>query len=430
MHIRKRRGGALLLLASMLLALTAGVSAADAEPAEDTLEARVAQFMEENYLNEQNFSMSYYNTVTGESYAFEDTHMMVAASTYKLPLNLYYYQQELAGEIAPDALIAGVYRLSDCHYQSLVWSNNEISEAMLYQIGSFQEYKQTMRTFTDMTDDEIDPRYYSGNLYCTRMMMDALKYLYDHAADYEEMLSYMKEASPQNGYFRKYVTECEVAHKYGSFEGAENDTGIIYAGQPFLLAVYTQDVAGEEICAKAARLMKDYTDEQYAIQLEQERLETERCERAERLEAYRAAQEESQEGAEEREALRTEQREAVKARLLAAEAERLAEELERLRPDAAAYAQFRERIGAIECEARKRAADLEESTQMKLHRMVEQFHQQYTQLMSTFNATATHVNSELRKVEVTLTQLPRALDCNESELKELASALEQHQEKR
>ena len=326
LHIRKRRGGALLLLASMLLALTAGVSAADAEPAEDTLEARVAQFMEENYLNEQNFSMSYYNTVTGESYAFEDTHMMVAASTYKLPLNLYYYQQELAGEIAPDALIAGVYRLSDSHYQSLVWSNNEISEAMLYQIGSFQEYKRTMRTFTDMTDDEIDPRYYSGNLYCTRMMMDALKYLYDHAADYEEMLSYMKEASPQNGYFRKYVTECEVAHKYGSFEGAENDTGIIYAGQPFLLAVYTQDVAGEEICAKAARLMKDYTDEQYAIQLEQERLETERCERAKRLEAYRAAQEESQEGAEEREALRTEQREAVKARLLAAEAERLAAE--------------------------------------------------------------------------------------------------------
>lgn len=326
LHIRKRRGGALLLLASMLLALTAGVSAADAEPAEDTLEARVAQFMEENYLNEQNFSMSYYNTVTGESYAFEDTHMMVAASTYKLPLNLYYYQQELAGEIAPDALIAGVYTLSDCHYQSLVWSNNEISEAMLYQIGSFQEYKRTMRTFTDMTDDEIDPRYYSGNLYCTRMMMDALKYLYDHAADYEEMLSYMKEASPQNGYFRKYVTECEVAHKYGSFEGAENDTGIIYAGQPFLLAVYTQDVAGEEICAKAARLMKDYTDEQYAIQLEQERLETEQRERAERLEAARAAQEESQEGAEEREALRTEQREAMKARLLAAEAERLAAE--------------------------------------------------------------------------------------------------------
>lgn len=340
LHIKKRRGGALLLLASMLLALTAGVYAADAEagpePAEDSLEARVAQFMEENYLNEQNFSISYYNTVTGESYAFEDTHMMVAASTYKLPLNLYYYQQELAGEIAPDATIGGAYVLSDCHYQSLVWSNNEISEAMLYQIGSFQEYKRTMLAFTDMTDDEIDPRYYSGNLYCTRIMMDTLKYLYDHAEDYEEMLGYMKEANPQDGYFRKYVTECEVAHKYGSYEGAENDTGIIYAGQPFLLAVYTQGVAGEEICAKAARLMKDYTDEQYALQLEQERLETERRERAERLEAAKAAQEKSQDGAEEREALRTAQREAVEAKLLAAEEAAARAEAEALAAEEAA----------------------------------------------------------------------------------------------
>ena len=343
LHIRKRRGGALLLLASMLLALTAGVSAADAEPAEDTLEARVAQFMEENYLNEQNFSMSYYNTVTGESYAFEDTHMMVAASTYKLPLNLYYYQQELAGEIAPDALIAGVYRLSDCHYQSLVWSNNEISEAMLYQIGSFQEYKQTMRTFTDMTDDEIDPRYYSGNLYCTRMMMDALKYLYDHAADYEEMLSYMKEASPQNGYFRKYVTECEVAHKYGSFEGAENDVGIIYAEQPFLLAVYTYDsprTPGEEVCARAAQVLKDYTDAQHARMLAEEQAAQEEAERQEaehlaagkeqtRLEQERAeaeARAREEEAAAREEALRREDEERfAQERAAAAEAERQAE---------------------------------------------------------------------------------------------------------
>ena len=37
------------------------------------------------------------------------------------------------------------------------------------------------------------------------------------------------------------------------------------------------------------------------------------------------------------------------------EMERLRGEVEKLRPDAEAYAQFRERIGAIECEARKRA---------------------------------------------------------------------------
>ncbi|WP_455582850.1 hypothetical protein [Dysosmobacter sp.] len=110
------------------------------------------------------------------------------------------------------------------------------------------------------------------------------------------------------------------------------------------------------------------------------------------------------------------------------EAERLAAEVERLRPDAEAYAQFRERIGAIECEARKRAADLEASTQETLRQMVDQFRGRYAELMTTFDATAAHVTSELRKVEVNLTQLPRALDQNNVELNELAAVLNRGEE--
>ena len=99
-------------------------------------------------------------------------------------------------------------------------------------------------------------------------------------------------------------------------------------------------------------------------------------------------------------------------------------ELARLRPDAEAYAQFRERIGAIECEARKRAADLEEATGAQLRRSAETFRAQYDTLMSTFNAAAAHVTAELRKVEVNLTQLPRTMDRVNVELKELDKVLE------
>ena len=56
---------------------------------------------------------------------------------------------------------------------------------------------------------------------------------------------------------------------------------------------------------------------------------------------------------------------------LEAENARLKAEAESLRPDAQAYAQFRERIGAIECEARKRAADLEEATNAQLRQTVD-----------------------------------------------------------
>ena len=99
-------------------------------------------------------------------------------------------------------------------------------------------------------------------------------------------------------------------------------------------------------------------------------------------------------------------------------------EAERLRPDAEAYAQFRERIGAIECEARKRAADLELVTVQQLQQTVDFFREQYLSLMNTFESTANHVNSELRKVEVNLTQLPRAMDQSGVELNELMKRLE------
>ena len=114
---------------------------------------------------------------------------------------------------------------------------------------------------------------------------------------------------------------------------------------------------------------------------------------------------------------------------LRAEVERLTAENETLRPDAEAYAQFRERIGAIECEARKRAADLEDEANARMRQVVDQFRAQYQTLMSTFETTAAYVNGELRKVEVNLSQLPRALDRPGTELNELAARLEKAADK-
>ena len=249
-------------------------------------------FRAERNLTEDNFAVSYYDTVTGESYDWNETHMLVAASTFKLPLNLYYYEKENAGEIAPDTLITeGGATLDRCHYLSIVESNNEISHALLYRIGNFRAYKDAMRQFFTMTDDEIDPKYYQNNYYCTRMMMDTLKYLYERQDEFPELIDYMKQSHPQNGYFKAKVTEMEVAHKYGSFEGAENDVGIFYAEHPFLLAVYTQNV-GEAVVQDAARLAADYNAQQTALYKQQELQE--------KLDAFEAEKEARMQQAEQR----------------------------------------------------------------------------------------------------------------------------------
>ena len=133
--------------------------------------------------------------------------------------------------------------------------------------------------------------------------------------------------------------------------------------------------------------------------------------------------------------LRTQVQELTKAREeLSAEMARLAplekenaqlkEQVEALRPDAEAHVMLRGQVGAIECEARQRAAELEEHTAGQMHKAMDLFRQQYQILMSTFETASSHMTAELRKMEVTLAQLPRTMDQTGVELDRLASALE------
>ena len=109
---------------------------------------------------------------------------------------------------------------------------------------------------------------------------------------------------------------------------------------------------------------------------------------------------------------------------MADEIARLELEAEALRPDAEAYARFREKLGEIECDGRKRAADLEDLTAGQMLKTLNQFRSNYQELMNAFETAASFVNAELRKVEVNLTQLPRAMDKTGAELNELAATLE------
>ena len=60
-------------------------------------------------------------------------------------------------------------------------------------------------------------------------------------------------------------------------------------------------------------------------------------------------------------------------RALEQDVARLTAERDALRPDAESYARFRERLGAIECEARNRADDLEEEAAAQTRRTLEEF---------------------------------------------------------
>ena len=303
-----RRLWKIFMVCGMLGLLMAFVSATEVE-ASETLVDTMDGFREEYGLDEDNFSIAYYNTVTGESYNWNDGKYMIAASTFKLPLNLHYYEMERAGTIKSDAYISGT-PLSTCHYQSLVHSNNEMSINMLYNLGNFRTYKDTMLNYFAVDKTTLDNLYYVDNYYTTEMMMDCLQYLYQREGDFPQMIEYMKEAQP-DAYFRAKVTEYDVAHKYGYIIDDNvltvNDVGIIYAPQPFLLAVYTTGAPyPENVVAEACRVLTDYTVETYEqgviaeqlkaeeLRVEAERLAAEEAKRLAALEAKRTAVEEAQ----------------------------------------------------------------------------------------------------------------------------------------
>lgn len=181
----------------------------------------------------------------------------------------------------------------------------------------------------------------------------------------------------------------------------------------------------EQASEKAATVQRE-------LEAENETLRKEAADRAEELERLRVQVEEL---TEERNRLQEqlESEAAARANLeplraLEQDVARLTAERDALKPDAESYARFRERLGAIECEARNRADDLEEEAAAQTRRTLEDFRSRYQRLMSDFEAVAGHVNGELRKIEVTLSQLPRALDQTGAELNELAARLERKPE--
>ena len=108
---------------------------------------------------------------------------------------------------------------------------------------------------------------------------------------------------------------------------------------------------------------------------------------------------------------------------LEAEAKELKTQLEALRPDAEAHVMLRDQVGNIECEARRRAAELEERSMGRMQQATDLFRQQYQSVMGTFETASAHMMAELRKMEVALAQLPRTMDQTGAELNELAAVL-------
>jgi len=294
---RNKRMLSLLCALALLLQLCSVCAFAHEEPLsqkyrfeEQTLEQIIGQFLEEYCLTEENFSLSYYAPGLDETYHFAEHTYRTAGSMYKLALNMYYYDLEREGEIDPEAIIEEhrkpddeseeslkEWPLSEIHYDTIVNSDNDMAIAMLYNLGSFYEYRLKMMRYSNQT---YANEYYWNNVINTNYMLDVLQYLYENREQYPELMENLRKAAPWM-FFKQYV-DYPIAHKYGMFEGAYCDAGIIFSEEPFFLVAMLQlpyveeteehvpaeddpiseeeTIDGPEVIARIAELLSAYTD--------------------------------------------------------------------------------------------------------------------------------------------------------------------------
>ena len=170
-----------ILLAAAVLAVAMPVYASG-NSAEAQLEADLTEIMESHNLDESNIAFGYRRTTDWRQIWYNEDTLFQAASVYKLALNMYYYEQEAAGLISPDAAFNGV-PLSQCHQQSLQYSNNDLSQAMLDSaFPDFSDYKRMAAAYAGIDEDHADEH---GVLYADAVSNDAGRDLKNEVAKVE-----------------------------------------------------------------------------------------------------------------------------------------------------------------------------------------------------------------------------------------------------
>ena len=248
------------------------------EPTEDEeIKNLITEIKTQNNLTEENFAFFYYNPQTQKYYFDNQNKYFKAASTVKVPVAIMYYDKIKNGELTKESTLqytsddyeegggttASLYSVGDnvpISYlleQSIVNSDNTAVNILIDGIG----YRKCREQIAEFSDEQFTEEFYTTNLTTADLGYNIINRIYQNQTDYEELIGFMKKSS--NGeYLKKYVTEYDVAHKYGSYAGNVHDYGIVYSDSPYLIGVYTQGVSGaDELIANISRQVLDKTKE-------------------------------------------------------------------------------------------------------------------------------------------------------------------------
>ena len=233
----------------------------------------IEAYFQENGIDHEKVAYCITDLEHNIKYSMNEKDEFIAASIYKLPLAMLYYDKvnegeytldstftysgymhEDAGVISSDYGIGSQVPLSDLLNDLIIYSDNDAGHILYENLGGWKEYKEAMTKYTD----SISENYYTmDNVTTANTMNDVVTYLYDHKEDYKGLIKNMEEAEP--GEYLDRDTQLSMPQKYGMYDYALNSVGFVECNTSYSIVVLTSlGDKGADVMANINRIAYEH----------------------------------------------------------------------------------------------------------------------------------------------------------------------------
>lgn len=233
----------------------------------------IEAYFQENGIDHEKVAYCITDLEHNIKYSMNEKDEFIAASIYKLPLAMLYYDKvnegeytldstftysgymhEDAGVISSDYGIGSQVPLSDLLNDLIIYSDNDAGHILYENLGGWKEYKEAMTKYTD----SISENYYTmDNVTTANAMNDVVTYLYDHQEDYKGLIKNMEKAEP--GEYLDRDTQLSMPQKYGMYDYALNSVGFVECNTSYSIVVLTSlGDKGADVMANINRIAYEH----------------------------------------------------------------------------------------------------------------------------------------------------------------------------
>ena len=233
----------------------------------------IEAYFQENGIDHEKVAYCITDLEHNIKYSMNEKDEFIAASIYKLPLAMLYYDKVNDGEYTLDSTFtysgymhedAGVVSsnygigsqipLSDLLDDLIEYSDNDAGHILYENLGGWKEYKEAMTKYTD----SISENYYTeDNVSTANTMNDVVTYLYEHKEDYKDLIENMEKAEP--GEYLDRDTQLSMPQKYGMYDSALNSVGFVECNTSYSIVVLTDlGNKGADVMANINRIAYEH----------------------------------------------------------------------------------------------------------------------------------------------------------------------------